>query len=251
MVLLAALLRAAGFLALTLPLIPIQQVFLWLAPPVARRLPHVYHRLVCKIIGIRLEVEGERPKAAALLVSNHVSWADIPVLSAACPVSFVAKSEVASWPLFGTLARLQRSVFIDRQRRHKTALSRNEVSERLKNGDCVVLFPEGTSHNGKQILSFKSSYFGAVENLGIPVIPVVLAYHKVNGLPVTGRQRPSLAWYGDMDLLPHLWAFLKQGPVHVTVRFLEPLEAADRKALTAAAESRIRRGLVEMLHGRP
>jgi 1-acyl-sn-glycerol-3-phosphate acyltransferase len=243
-------LRGAGFLALTLPLIPVQQLFLWLAPPAARWLPHVYHQLVCRIIGIRLHVEGERPKVAALLVSNHVSWADIPVLSAASPVSFVAKSEVAAWPLFGTLARLQRSVFIDRQRRHKTALSRNELSERLKSGDAVVLFPEGTSHNGKQILGFKSSYFGAAENLDVPVIPVILAYHKINGLPVTGRQRPSLAWYGDMDLLPHLWTFLKQGPVQVTVRFLPPLPPSDRKALAHAAESQIRAGLVEMLHGR-
>lgn len=243
--------RGLGFIALTLPLIPVQQVLLWVSPSAARQFPHYYHRLVCRIIGARLHVEGVRPQGAALLVSNHVSWADIPVLSAAHPVSFVAKAEVGTWPFFGTLARLQRSVFIDRQRRHQTGKSRDELSERLETTDAIVLFPEGTSHNGKQILSFKSSYFGAVEEKDIPVVPVILAYHKLNGLPVTGRQRPGVAWYGDMDLLPHLWSFLKQGPVDVTVRFLEPLPQASRKILAQEAELRIRAGLVEILHGQP
>ena len=124
------------------------------------------------------------------------------------------------------------------------------MTERLKSEDALVLFPEGTSHNGKQVLSFKSSYFGAVEQSEIPVVPVILAYRLVNGLPVTGRQRPSLAWYGDMDLLPHLWSFLKQGPVEVTLRFLEPLPPSNRKQLASAAEAQIRAGLVEILHGR-
>ncbi len=243
-------LRAAAFLALTLPLIPVQQLLLWLAPSAARRLPHVYHKLVCRILGLRLVIEGQRPMPPVLLVSNHVSWADIPVLSAVLPVCFVAKAEVASWPFFGTLARLQRSVFIDRKRRHKTAKSRDELTERLALGDALVLFPEGTSHTGKDVLEFKSSYFGAAEDQDIPVVPVVLAYHKLHGLPVTGRQRPSLAWYGDMDLLPHLWDFLKQGSVQVTVRFLEPLPKANRKILAAEAERRIRASLVEILHGR-
>ncbi len=206
---------------------------------------------MCRILGLRVRIEGDRPTAPVLLVSNHVSWVDIPVLSAALPVSFVAKAEVATWPFFGTLARLQRSVFINRQRRHQTGKSRDELSERLGRADAIVLFPEGTSHTGKAVLDFKSSYFGAVENSDTPVVPVVLAYHKLHGLPVTGRQRPSLAWYGDMDLLPHLWDFLKQGPVEVTVRFLEPLPRGGRKVLAREAESRIRTGLVEMLHGRP
>lgn len=244
-------LRGTAFLALTLPLIPVQQLLLWLAPSAARRLPHFYHKAVCRILGLRVVIEGPRPKPPVLLVSNHVSWLDIPVLSAALPVAFVAKTEVGSWPLFGTLARLQRSVFIDRKRRHQTAKSRDELGERLATAEAVVLFPEGTSHTGKAVLDFKSSYFGAVENRDIPVVPVILAYHKLHGLPVTGRQRPSLAWYGDMDLLPHLWDFLKQGPVDVTVRFLEPLPKAGRKVLAREAERRIRAGLVEMLHGRP
>jgi 1-acyl-sn-glycerol-3-phosphate acyltransferase len=251
MMLLRAILRGLAFVALTLPLIPVQQLLLWLAPPAARLLPHYYHRLVCRIIGLRLNVEGPRPKGPVLLVANHVSWTDIPVLSAALPLSFVAKAEVATWPFFGTLARLQRSVFINRQCRHETGKSRDELMARLHQKDALVLFPEGTSHNGKQVLTFKSSYFGAVENQNIPVVPVILAYRELNGLPVTGRQRPSLAWYGDMDLLPHLWAFLKQGPVRVSVRFLEPLPSASRKILAQEAEKHIRAGLVEMLHGRP
>jgi 1-acyl-sn-glycerol-3-phosphate acyltransferase len=251
MVMLRPYFRAIAFLGLTLPLIPVQRILLWCAPSSARQLPHHYHRMVCRILGLRLRIEGVKPRGAVLLVSNHVSWADIPVLSGVLPVSFVAKAEVGSWLFFGTLARLQRSVFINRQRRHQTGKSRDELTERLKSENALVLFPEGTSHNGKQVLSFKSSYFGAVEQSEIPVVPVILAYRRVNGLPVTGRQRPSLAWYGDMDLLPHLWHFLKQGPVEVTVRFLEPLAPSNRKQLASAAEAQIRAGLVEILHGRP
>ena len=156
---LIAIFRGLGFLALTLPLMPVQQILLWIGAPAARALPHYYHRLLCIILGIKVTVEGALPSAPALIIANHVSWADIPVLSAVLPLSFVAKLEVAGWPLFGTLARLQRTVFIDRQRRHTTGHSKNLLAERLLGSDMLVLFPEGTSHNGKTLLSFKSSYF--------------------------------------------------------------------------------------------
>ena len=90
-----------------------------------------------------------------------------------------------------------------------------------------------------------------MENSIIDVVPVALAYRRRQGLPLTHRQRPEVAWYGDMDLLPHLWNFLKQGPIEVTVRFLAPLAQADRKALARAAESAINQALVELLHPNP
>jgi lyso-ornithine lipid O-acyltransferase len=240
--------RAALFLALTLPLMLVQWMLLGLWPGMARRLPHAYHRLLARILGFQVLVSGAAPPAGgALLVSNHVSWIDIVALSAVMPLAFVAKREVAGWPLFGWMARLQNTLFIDRARRHSTAASNASLAERLAAGDRLVLFPEGTSHDGVSVLPFKSSFFAAATAPGVPVIPVTLAYVGVRGLPLTGRQLPRFAWYGDMELLPHLWQVLSDGPLTIHVVFHDPLAAAiaaDRKAACAASEAAVRHGLV-------
>ncbi len=212
-----------------------------------------YHRIVCRILGIRLSIEGTPPRTGpVLIVCNHVSWLDIMVLSAMAPLSFVAKREVNGWPFFGSLARLQRTVFVDRDRRHATGNSRNEMQERLMQGDILVLFPEGTSHNGLGVLPFKSSFFGAADTEGVLVQPVSLAYRGHRNLPMTRRQMPFYAWYGDMDLSPHLWEALKMGPIEVTLVCHPPLSLSGemtRKALARHAEEEVRRGLARTLHG--
>src|SRR5476651_1626611 len=105
--------------------------------------------LVITLFGIHIKVIG-RPVTGegVLMVANHTSWADIVIFSAATPLSFVSKAEVARWPLFGTLARLQRSVFVERHRRSATGETRDVIRERLLDGDTLLLFPEGTSHDG-------------------------------------------------------------------------------------------------------
>jgi 1-acyl-sn-glycerol-3-phosphate acyltransferase len=241
------------FAALTLPLMPLQQLFVWVWPRMARVFPMYYHRLVCRILGLRFEVTGEAPRGGPMLiVSNHVSWLDIVVLSAMAPVSFVAKREVNSWPFFGSLARLQRTVFVDRDRRHATGNSRDDMRERLKAGDILVLFPEGTSSDGRGVLPFKSSFFGAAEFDGVLVQPVSLAYRGHRNLPMTRRLMPFYAWYGDMDLAPHLIGALANGPIEVAVICHKPLSLGGevtRKALARHAEEEVRRGVTLALHG--
>ena len=146
--------RLAAFVLLTLSLMPVQWVLQKLDMPQARALPHRYHQLVCRIIGLKLNIEGNVPKQG-LLVSNHISWMDIPVLSATCPVSFIAKKEVASWPMFGWLAKLQGSEFVDRQNTYSTGSSASRLKDRLAKGEILVLFPEGTSGNGRRLLPFQ------------------------------------------------------------------------------------------------
>ena len=242
----------ALFAGLTVPLMPLQQLFIWLWPGMARRFPMHYHRLVCRLLGIGLEVKGRAPEEGPLLiVSNHVSWIDIMVLSAVAPLSFVAKREVARWPFFGTLARLQRTVFVDRDRRHATGNSRNEMKERLLAGDILVLFPEGTSSDGRRVLPFKSSFFGAADTEGVLVQPVSLAYRGHRNLPMNRRLMPAYAWYGDMDLAPHLMEALASGPIEVTIVCHPPLSLSgemNRKALARHAEAEVRRGLTLALH---
>jgi 1-acyl-sn-glycerol-3-phosphate acyltransferase len=150
----------AGFFALTLPLMPVQALLLRLGSrgkrPPLRHFPNWYHRTLCRLLGVRLHVDGAlTPGTPTLLLSNHVSWLDIPVLSAMAPVSFVAKREVGTWPLVRTLARLQRTVFVDRERRLTVGVTTSEIEERLSAGDAVVLFAEGTSNDGNRVLPFR------------------------------------------------------------------------------------------------
>jgi lyso-ornithine lipid O-acyltransferase len=250
----SATLRALCFVLLTLPLMPLQALFILVWPNMARVFPHHYHKIACRILGFRTVVTGELPRnGQCLIVSNHVSWIDIVVLSAVSPLSFVAKREVAQWPFFGWLAKLQRTVFVDREKRHSTKHSRTELETRLAAGDRIVLFPEGTSHTGESVLPFKSSFFAAATAPEIAIVPVTLVYKQNYGLPLSRRNRGTFAWYADMDLIPHLWGALCAGPLTVEIIIHPALDVEtglNRKRATESAESTIRRSLAAALHGR-
>jgi 1-acyl-sn-glycerol-3-phosphate acyltransferase len=259
---LRAFLVLATFFAFTLPLMPLQLLFLWTGSNYARTFPHWYHRQVCKILGLRLNIEGSVARErGVLLISNHVSWLDIAVLSTVAPVSFVAKQEVASWPFVSWLAKLQRTVFVDRARRRQVTDKANEIGERLKAGDHIVLFAEGTSSDGNAVVPFKTPLFAAVkppggQALGADICAQTLAltYTKLYGLPLCRRGRPLVAWYGDMDMAGHAWRLLGLGPLDVNIRIGPPVpldEFADRKALARYAEDKVRRDVIELLRGRP
>ena len=250
--------RAAAYVLWTLLLIPLQvlaQSFGW---RLAERLPLFYHRTCLPLLGIRLEVHGDLvPDRPVLFACNHTSYLDIPILGSIIPGSFVAKSEIAGWPLFGTLARLQRSVFVDR-RRSMSSQHRDEMTERLAKGDNIILFPEGTSGDGNRVLPFKSALFAAADapvagraGQGI-VQPVSVAFTRLNGMPIGREFRPLYAWYGDMGLLPHAWFMLGLGTATVEVRFHEPTsfsEQGSRKALAQHCHRLVARGLSEALSG--
>jgi lyso-ornithine lipid O-acyltransferase len=250
---LRAAVKLAGFIAMTLPGLPVQRALIALSPTGARRFPHLYHRAVTRWLDIRVNVIGEPVRdRPCLIASNHVSWLDITVLSAVTPLSFIAKKEVNSWLGFGTLARLQRTIFIDRERRHSTQSSRDEMQARLKAGETLVLFAEGTSSDGRRVLPFKSAYFAAAEIPGVVVQPVTLAYRGHWGVPMMRRRRPFFAWYGDMEMGTHLWQAVALGPIEVDVICHNPLtleEAGNRKALARLAERTVRQSLIEALTG--
>jgi lyso-ornithine lipid O-acyltransferase len=247
------------FLIVTFILIPLQWLFVTLGLPWQRTFPHRYHRFVAWLFGIHIRVIGSRPSknAGALILANHTGWMDIVIFSAVMPLSFVAKSEVASWPFFGTLARLQRTVFVARARRSQTGAARDDIRDRLLAGDTLVLFPEGTSSDGNIVLPFKSALLGAAEaqmadGRHVTVQPVSTAYTGIHGIPMGRENRPLYAWYGDMELVPHLWEALKAGPLDVVVEFHPPLslDAMDRKALAGRAETLVRGGQIRALAGR-
>lgn len=255
---LRAFIIIAAFFIVTLPCMAVQWLFLKLRLPAARSFPHRYHRFVAFLFGIHIKVVGKPVHGeGVLIVANHTSWADIIIFSAVAPISFVAKSEVANWPFFGTLARLQRTVFVERQRRSATGETRDAIRERLLAGDALVLFPEGTSHDGNRVLPFKSALLGAAEAVladgrHVKVQPVSTAFTGLHGLPMGRENRPLFAWYGDMEMVPHLWEAILAGPLDVVVQFHEPfsLDVMDRKTLAARAQEIVQSGQAQALAGR-
>lgn len=232
----------------------------------AARIPMLFHRTVLRAFSVRVTQSGTPPAAGepALVLSNHVSWLDIIALGSLRPLSFVAKSEIAGWPVVGGLAKLQRTVFIDRSRRAATASVNETVAARLSAGDLIVLFAEGTTGDGNRVLPFRSSLVGAaraalqadgatgVERIRLQ--PLALTYPRRNGLPVVRSERPEIAWYGDMELAPHLSLFAERGPIDVHIVWGQPIPfeaGTDRKLATALAEDSVRRAVRDAITGRP
>jgi 1-acyl-sn-glycerol-3-phosphate acyltransferase len=247
--------------AITLVLLPAQWLSLRLKLTSRRTIPLIFHRMICRLLGVRITLIGQRhPGHPLLVVSNHVSWLDIPVISAVAPVVFVAKREVATWPLFGLLARLQRSVFVDRDRRHKVDEVNAEIAERLAEGDPVVLFAEGTSSDGNRVLPFRSALIGAARDAlakaehaeRMYLQPLSIAYTHLHGLPMGRHHRPVVAWYGSVDLIPHLGALIGHGAIDAVVTWGAPIAydgRTDRKLLARLLESAVRGHTVAALRG--
>lgn len=239
--------------AVALLLLPFQLAGILLNNRLQRIVPILFHRTACALIGVQINQIGERTRETPVLIlSNHASWLDIIVLGAVAPVVFVAKSEVANWPVFGWLAKLQRTIFVERERRHKTGDAARAMGDRLLGGDVVVLFPEGTSSDGIRILPFRSALIGAVHHtIGdqthhdrVTVQPVSIAYVRYGGVPVGRALRDKVAWYGETELIPHLMNVLSSGAVDVTVSWGDAVGYgmnADRKQIARDAEAAVRR----------
>ena len=250
-----------ALILLFLVLVPFQIIGVTFDNGLQRSVPVLFHRMACKIMGVRIHEVGQRTnERPALILSNHASWLDISVLSAVAPLVFVSKSEVATWPIFGMLAKLQRTVFVERERRHKTGDATRNMAERLRGGDAVLLFPEGTSSDGIRILPFRSALIGAVHHAigdsshhdSVTVQPVSVAYVKFGGIQIGRGLRDKVAWYGETDLVPHLLGVIAQGAVDVTVTWGEPVAYgmnADRKQIARDAENAVRRMTAAALRG--
>lgn len=255
--------RLTAYLIVACAVVAVQVPCMALKSRLANIVPMIYHRLCSRLLDIRIETRGTLSTARpTLFVCNHSSYLDVSVLGSIIPGSFVAKAEVADWPFFGFLSKLQRTVFIDRRRR-TTHHQRDELARRLDAGDNLILFPEGTSNDGNRTLPFRSALFAVAERKGegdgpaspaVTIQPVSLAYTRLNGFPIGRNLRPSFAWYGDMDLLGHLWRVLGLGRITVALEFHPPVTLAQfgsRKALSEHCRRVISEGLAAALAGRP
>lgn len=202
-------------------------------------LPSLWHKMICRAFGLKVEiVNAPVTKGQTLYVSNHLSYLDIPVITSVLPASFVAKADVAAWPLFGLLAKLQQTVFISRSRqglREEKAAFQKIMDE----GRSLIIFPEGTSSDGTQVLPFKSSLFSLVldadGNRDIAIQPFTVELLETDGRRIeTGKDRDLYAWHGDMTLMPHFWQFAKLRGAKVKLHFHAPVkvkEGENRKNL--------------------
>jgi len=256
-----AIIVAVSFFTMTPLLIFLQWTLERLGLPGWGTIGVWYYKVICAALRIRVRVAGEPVRGRAVLfVSNHVSWADILAIGSLAPIAYVAKSEVGKWPLVGTAAKSQRTVFVDRSRRQQTGDAIAQIVQRLSSGTSVVLFAEGTSSDGNRVLPFRSALIGAVKEAGaraaggILIQPMSICYTGLHGIPMGRQHRPLVAWYGDLDFMPHIKNFIERGAVDAVVSYGEPIAAdgsADRKSMTRQLEGAVRRITSATLSGRP
>ena len=216
-----------------------------------------YYVFLARLVGIKVVIRGAQATARPrLVVSNHISYFDIIALGTVIKGEFVAKSELAGWPFFGTIAKIARVVFINRKRQ-AAGDARDQIQDRLDAGATLIMFPEGTSGDGNRMKPFKSALFAVAERqakgAAVTIQPVSLAYTRLNGLPMGVGWRPLVAWYGDMDLMPHLRRLLQLGTVTCEITFHPAVTANDfagRKVLAAHCEQVTRDGFARLLAGR-
>ncbi len=243
----------AGFLIAAILCLPIQLLFWAVWKPGTKKLPMLFFRIHRFVSGMKVvrkgtPLAGNAENSGTLIIANHTSYLDATILGGEVPCCFIAKSEVANWPLFGWMARASGCVFVNRTRRIGTGRESRLISERLAGGDNVVLFPEGTSSDALRILPFKSALFGAVEALGTEgdfwVQPVSVVYRSVSGVPLGRSLRPYFGWYGDMPFLSHKYLGYTLGPLEVVLRFHAPVRRSEfesRKHLASWCEALISR----------
>lgn len=213
-------------------------------------LPHIWQKGVCRIFGLKVIVEGTPlHNRQTVFVCNHISYLDIPVLGSILKASFIAKREVAAWPVFGFLSRLQQTAFISRSR-NDAKREKNALSNMLDEGKSLILFAEGTSTGGTTVAPFKSSLFSMTlddNRHNLLIQPVTLRIEQVNGQMATTQDiRDLYAWHGDMTMPPHLKAFTGKRGATIRVIFHAPIDPktfSDRKIMADQCHAAVLSGI--------
>jgi len=225
--------------------------------------PRFFHRVICKILNVKIEVKGEISKYnPTLFVSNHMSYVDIPVLGSVLLGAFVSKSEIRTWPIIGLLATLQNTIFVQREKRRDAGNQANTISDRINSGDSIMVFPEGTTGSGTKVLKFKSSLFSiakkkykynsSMEEEFIKVQPITISFDEINNAKVVYEERGLYSWIGDEALWPHMPKFIGLGKKKIVVTFhpvVSMSQFENRKKIAKYCEDVISKGLSDNISG--
>src|SRR5688572_12052383 len=191
-----------------------------------------------RIVGVAVRVEGDPPAASAgaVIAANHVSWLDIFAVQAVHPTRFVAKSEIRDWPVAGWIAERAGTLFIRRGLRRDTARINELVHAALSQGDCVGIFPEGTTTEGDTLLKFHSSLFEPAVANAARVHPCAIRYQHADGTPCR-----AIAFVGDLSFMQSLGLTIRQRGVVASVSFAPAVDAGilSRREVAAAARERV------------
>ena len=214
--------------------------------------PWLWQKTVCCIFRVKVVVEGKPYKdSQTIYVSNHISYLDIPAVGSILRASFVAKKDVASWPVFGFLSKLQQTAFISRSR-EDAKKEKYALDTMLMDGKNLIIFPEGTSTDGREVLPFKSSLFSIAYREGLDDIriqPFTIRMARVDNKDVTTQDiRDIYSWHLNMDtpLEKHLWTFAKSKGATIKVIFHPEIKASDfsdRKTLAKTSHNAVSNGL--------
>ncbi len=191
-------------------------------------------RSILVSLGIESQVEGQ-PPACGLVVANHLSYLDILIISAAMPCFFVAKMEIDGWPYFGKAARTGGTIFLDRSSRASAKSVAEQISERLQLPVPVLLFPEGTSTDGAQVLRFHSRLIDPATTAGAPITAAAVRYVVEDG----DVEERELCWYGEESFTTHLWKVLGVKGFSARLWFGEPRIYSSRRVAADTTHAEI------------
>lgn len=223
-----ALIIWSAFIALLS--VPYQFIGGWEGVKKISRLTRLWSKGVARIINLRVKISGDIPGIpGGLVVSNHTSYLDIITQGSIMPLRYSPKSEIAKWPVLGWYIGLSRPIWIRRESKRSSKKTLRDYAKTIKRGMYLIVYPEGTTTDGKSgILPFKSTSFEASITGNMPILPVLTRYRQAAG-------EPTVCWYGDMTLLPHIWRVLSLPSIEAELHFLHPIfpEGRSRKELAS------------------
>ncbi|MCM8763991.1 MAG: 1-acyl-sn-glycerol-3-phosphate acyltransferase [Candidatus Omnitrophica bacterium] len=195
-----------------------------------------FTKIALKFLNIKITRNKISPPVnkTYLIVSNHLSYTDVVVISSIFPACFITSVEIGKDFFLGTLARMGGSLFVERRKKTRLLMDLEAISAVLSEGLSVVLFPEGTSTNGERMLPFRKTFFRSAISCGVDVLPVCICYVSINGKPVNEKNRDLVFWYGDMRFFPHFMNLLKLSSIKVKLEILPPIQTSAMNSNTVS-----------------
>ncbi len=198
----------------------------WKYTRAANHILLIWSRFACFVLSLRTRVIGAehlQDLNGALLVGNHLTYTDVVVIASHVPACFVTSTEIKRSIGLGQICVMAGCLFVDRKNKRNLVNEVSEIQEGLQKGLNVAIFPEATSTNGEAVIRFRKPLYSAATMANAQVVPFILNYKTVGGVPVTKETRDDIFWYGDMDFIPHLWRLTGRGGAEVDLHILPPI----------------------------